>query len=107
MGPTTEASWNDLYNGVTDLLGPERAETLMSHPFRYDPSQLAMKTDIVAMKTDIVAVKLDIAGLESRIARVESAIDGLRTDISGLYRTAIGGFAVLLAAMIGILFRIG
>lgn len=64
-------------------LGPERAETLMSHLFRYDPSQIAMKSDI--------------AGLRSEIA-------GLRSDISGLYRTLIGGFIVLMATMIGILF---
>ena len=85
MGPTTEAAWNDLYNGVTELLGPERAETLMSHLFRYDPSQIAMKTDI---------------------ARIESAIDALRGDIASLKTNLIGGLVVIVAAMLGILFAV-
>jgi hypothetical protein len=65
------------------MLGPDRAETLMTHLFRYDPSQIAMKADIAELKADIA---------------------GLRSDISGLYRTLIGGFIVLTAAMIGVLF---
>jgi hypothetical protein len=90
MSPSSEAVWNDLYNGVVEMLGPDRAETLMTHLFRYDPSQIAMKTDIAAVKSDIAGLKADIAGL--------------RSDISGLYRTLIGGFIVLTAAMIGVLF---
>jgi hypothetical protein len=69
MSPLSEAAWNDLYHGVVEMLGPERAETLMTHLFRYDPSQIAVKADIAAVKSDIA---------------------GLKSDISGLYRALIG-----------------
>jgi hypothetical protein len=96
MSLSSEAAWNDLYNGVVEMLGPERAETLMTHLFRYDPSQIVTKSDIVAMKSDIAVMKSDIVAMKADIA-------GLRSDISGLYRTLIGGFIVLTAAMIGVL----
>ena len=117
--PISEAARHDLYNGLADLLGPERAETLMTHLPRYDPAEVATKSDLVELKTDLGA---DIAGLESsmtiRLDGVDTRLDGIDTRLDGvdnrldginarldrLFLTLVTGLFVIVAAMAGFVF---
>ena len=82
----SEAARHDLYNGLSELLGPERAETLMTQLPRYNPAEVATKADLVELKTDLEA---DIAGLESsvtiRLDGVDNGLDGISTRLDRLF----------------------
>ena len=117
--PISEAARHDLYNGLSDLLGPDRAETLMTHLPRYDPAEVATKSDLAELKTDLGA---DIAGLESsmtiRLDGVDTRLDGIDTRLDGvdnrldginarldrLFLTLVTGLFVIVAAMAGVVF---
>jgi hypothetical protein len=55
----SEAARADLYNGLSDLLGPERAETLMTHLPRYDPAEVATKSDFADLRSDFAELRSD------------------------------------------------
>ena len=115
----SEAARHDLYNGLSDLLGPERAETLMTHLPRYDPAEVATKSDLVELKTDLEA---GIAGLESSMTirldgidtrldsvdtlldRVDTRLAGINTRLDRLFLTLVAGLLVIVAAMAGVVF---
>ena len=92
--PISEASRHDLYNGLAELLGSERAETLMTHLPRYDPVDVATKTDIVGLRTDAI-------DLESRL---NSRLDGLGQRLDRLFLTLVAGLFVIVTAMAGVVF---
>ncbi len=110
--PISEAARADLYNGLSDLLGPERAETLMTHLPIYDPVEAATKSDVaglrVDIKSDVGGLRADIGALESRLVsrldRVETRLDGLGSRLDRLFLTLAAGFFVVVAAMAGVVF---
>lgn len=81
----SEAARNDLYNGFSELLGPERAETLMSYLPRYDPGDVATRSDVDSIRTEIAdlrsELKGDIADLRSE---VRSDIGAVKADIGAV-----------------------
>jgi len=110
----SEAARSDLYNGLSDLLGPERAETLMTHLPRYDPAEVATKSDFAELRTDFAEVRSDFAELRSDF---RSEISELRTEMTTgfagvnerfdrMYLTLVAGFFVIVAAMAGVVFTI-
>ena len=122
----SEAARHDLYNGLADLLGPESAETLMTHLPRYDPAKVATKADLVELKTDLEAgiaslessmtIRLD--GADTRLHGVDNRLDGINTRLDGvdnrldwintrldrLFLTLVTGLFVIVAAMAGFVF---
>ena len=82
MAATSEAAWNDLYNGIVELLGAERAETLMTHLLR-DDHRLAT---------------------ESQVVHLELVVAELKADVKALNRNLVTGLIVILATMVGVLF---
>ena len=132
--PTSEAARHDLYNGLTELLGLDRADTLMAYLPEFDPDDVATKGDIAelraATKTDIAklraATKTDIAELRTAtktdIAELRTAtktdmarMDGnlgdlksgqalLHSRIDRLFVTLVAGLFVIVAAMAGVVF---
>lgn len=113
----SEAARNDLYNGLSELLGPERAETLMSYLPRYDPDDVATRSDVEGIRTDVAAVKADITGVRSELkadiadlrSEVKSEIADLRSELRthgellfSLQRTLIAGFITFGAALVGL-----
>ncbi len=82
--PISKAARHDLYNGLTELLGLDRADTLMAYLPEFDPSQVATKSDITelraATKSDILELRAATKAefLELRAA-TKSDITELRT----------------------------
>ena len=106
----SEAARNDLYNGLSEVLGPERAETLMSYLPRYDPEENATRADVDSIRSEMVdmrsELKNEIADLRSEL---KSDIAGLRSAtktngdlIFSLQRTLIAGFITFGAALVGL-----
>ena len=121
--PTSEAARHDLYNGLTELLGLDRADTLMAYLPEFDPDDVATKGDIAelraATKTDIAelrtATKTDIAELRTATKTDMARMDGnlgdlksgqalLHSRIDRLFVTLVAGLFVIVAAMAGVVF---
>ena len=102
--PISEAARADLYTGLADVLGPDRAETLMAQLPRFDPAKVATKSDIAATRDDVAALrselKGDIGGLRDGLAAVNQRLDRL-------FLTLLVGMFGVVAALIGVIFRIG
>jgi len=87
---TSEAARADLYTGLIELLGPERAETLMSLMSNADPDKLATKADVAELKTDVSVLKTDVAALKTDVAELKTDVSVLKTDVSVL-KTDVAG----------------
>ena len=91
----SEAARSDLYNGLRDVLGPERAETLMSAIPLHDLDEVATKRDIAELRAEIAELraelKEDIAAL-----RVEMA-----NEIGALRKTMSNWMVTVLVAVVG------
>lgn len=90
----SEAARADLYTGLAELLGPERAETLMTQLPRFDPDEVATKADMAELRAEFTELRTDFSEL--------------RRDINGrldrMYTTLVAGLFVIVAAMAGVLF---
>ena len=92
----SEAARNDLYNGLVDVLGTQRAETLMAALPGYDISELATKNDLGVLGARLDAVETSLmarvdgleVGLGARIDGLEASftarMDGLEARMGGL-----------------------
>ena len=69
----SEAARSDLYIGLVQVLGPKRAETLMSAIPLYDLDEVATKRDLQVLKAELQAEFTAMLGAE---------VGGLRRDIS-------------------------
>ncbi|MFQ5523084.1 MAG: hypothetical protein ACE5F5_05855, partial [Acidimicrobiia bacterium] len=76
----SEAARADLYTGLAEVLGPERAEILMTQLPSFDPSEVATRTDIADLRE---ATRTDIADLrEATRADIADLREATRTDIA-------------------------
>jgi hypothetical protein len=95
----SEAARNDLYNGLRDILGSDRAETLMSVVPLHNLDEVATKRDLAELRE---ATRADIAELRTEV-KVDIAT--LKTDIAKLGRsTAIWGLTItvtILGSVVG------
>ena len=62
----SEAARTDLYNGLRDVIGPERTETLMSAIAWHTIDEVATKGDLAELRSELRA---DMANLEARLIR--------------------------------------
>jgi hypothetical protein len=84
----SESDRHDLYNGLTEWLGPRRAETLMSALPAYDISELVTKSDLASFGAELRAeFKSDFSAVNARIDR--------------LYLATLSGFVVSIGTTVG------
>ena len=76
-----------LYDRMTELLGPERADTLMESlpPISWD--QIATKADLAVLKTEI----------DSRFTEIDAKIDGGFAKIDGQFTAISAEFTAIIA----------
>jgi hypothetical protein len=86
---TSEPARLDLYNGLTELLGPDRAETLMTYLPAFDPAEVATKSDILKLES-----------------RLESGLAGTNARLDRLFLAVLAGLFAIVAAMAGILIAV-
>lgn len=88
--PITEAERADLYTGLADVLGPDRAEKLMRQLPRFDPDKVATHSDVAELRTE----------LRDGLAAVNQRLDRL-------FLTLLVGMFGVVAALVGVVFRLG
>lgn len=60
----SEAARSDLYTGLVEVLGPDRAETLMSAIPLYDLDEVATKRDLQVLKGELRAeISIEVGSL--------------------------------------------
>jgi len=89
----SEAARADLYHGLVELLGEDRAETLMTHMPRYEPADVATKSDITELKSEIGELKVGLAAVNTRLDR--------------LFLVLVAGLVAFIAAMASVTFTVG
>ena len=91
--PISEAARADLYTGLAEVLGPDRAETLMAQLPRFDPIDVATKSDLAELRTELRAELRDgLAAVNQRLDR--------------LFLTLLVGMFGLVAAVVGVILSI-
>ncbi len=90
----SEAARNDLYNGLRDVIGAERAETLMSAIPLHDLDEVATKADLAELRAEL---RTEIAEL-----RVE-----VTSEIAAVRRTMSSWMLTLMVTIIGAMAGIG
>jgi hypothetical protein len=97
----------DLYSARNDLLGPERAETLMAFLPTIDTSQLATKVDLKAelarLHGRIDSLEARMTSLEARMTSLEALVTALGGRLDRIYLTLVAGLLVIVAAMVGVI----
>ncbi len=95
---TPEAARLDLYNGLSDLLGSTRADTLMTYlpNFRFDDLAKGsdfddlrielgvLKTDVGVLRSDVDVLKFDVGVLRSDLDVLKFDVSVLRSDVDVL-----------------------
>ena len=87
--PISEAARADLYTGLAEVLGPDRAETLMAQLPRFDPIDVATKSDLAELRAE----------LRDGLAAVNQRLDRL-------FLTLLVGMFGLVAAVVGVILSI-
>ena len=116
----SEAARRDLYNGLNELLGPERAETLMAalRPIpraAYDTSDLVTKSDLMVfgaeLRAEISELRGEVSGLAAPVGALELAVAALQEGqvainlrLDRLFLALVGGLIVIVGAMAGVVF---
>lgn len=96
----SEAARSDLYTGLSEVIGPERAETLMSAIPLHQLDEVATKGDVRASAADLRA---EIAEIRAEIGEVRVEMAALRAelkaDIADLRSEMLGEIAALRGTM--------
>lgn len=102
----SEAARSDLYNGLSQVLGPERAETLMNAIPLHDLDEVATKGDLALLAADLRSemgdIRSEMAGLR---AELKTDIAELRADmiieIGALRSSMTNWMLTLLVTIVG------
>lgn len=89
-----ESRRHDLYNGLVETLGVERADVLMAYLPQTGSTELATKADIRALEARIDALELRIGTLE---ANLTARIDQLGTRIDRIVLAVVAALIVIIA----------
>ncbi|MFP4555020.1 MAG: hypothetical protein ACLFRT_14330 [Actinomycetota bacterium] len=100
-----ESRRHDLYNGLTEVLGVERADVLMTYLPSTESTELATKADIRAVETRIDSVESSLAtridrleaNLTTRFDALDTRIDTLGTRIDRIVLAVVAALVVIIA----------
>jgi hypothetical protein len=109
---TSESRRRDLYNGLTEVLGIERADTLMQFLPSIEGSQQATRTDIYGLSGRIDDVERSLttridkveSQLTTRIDRFEHSVtarfDAMNQRLDRIVLTLAAGLMAIIAALV-------
>jgi CII-binding regulator of phage lambda lysogenization HflD len=83
---TSEARRHDLYTGLEELLGTERANTLMAYLPAYEITELATKADI--------------RRLEDRLDRLDDRLDAINERLDRFFLTQSAGLIAIVGTLV-------
>ena len=85
-----EARRHDLYNALTEFLGPERADTLMAYLPSHEATELATRSDIQNLSARIDAVEHNLT----------ARIDAVNQRLDRIVLTLAAGLVAIVATLI-------
>lgn len=94
---TDEARRHDLYHGLMEVLGEERAGTLMAYLPTHDGDGLATQTDVASVRDDLTGLE---QGVNQRLDIMTAAIDSLGRRVDRLTFALIAGLIAVVAALL-------
>ncbi len=98
---TYESRRRDLYNGLTEILGIERAETLMQFLPSIEGSQQATRTDVYELSIRVDDFERN---LTARIDRLEQSFtarfDAMNQRLDRIVLTLAAGLMAIIAALV-------
>jgi uncharacterized protein involved in exopolysaccharide biosynthesis len=115
----SEAARHDLYNALTQAIGPGPTETSMSAVPLHDLEQVATKGDLAVTAADL---RVEMADLTSEMANLKTGMAAIRaqlktdiaelraelkSDIAALRRSMTNWMLTLLVAVVGAMASIG
>jgi hypothetical protein len=93
----SEAARADLYNGLTEAIGPQRAETLMSAIPLHDLDEVATKADLAILRAEL---KAELAELRSELrSQISGEVGSLRKSMTTWMLTIL---VAIIASLIGV-----
>ena len=82
-----ERELHELHNGLEELLGPERAATLMSRLSPVSWPEVATRSDLAAVKAD---VKADVAAVRADIVATKLELEEKISSLGNTLRVEMG-----------------
>ncbi|HIE21147.1 MAG TPA: hypothetical protein EYP73_00940, partial [Acidimicrobiia bacterium] len=106
----SEAARADLYTGLAKVLGPERAETLMTHLPSFDPAEVATKGDIADLRSDFAEfreeLRAEMAGFKTELVRLGADMNARFVQIDARFDALSARFDRLFIAVVSGLFAV-
>jgi hypothetical protein len=128
----SESARLDLYNGLSELLGPERAETLMASLPNFGPNGVATSADFGVLQARMDGLETGLGarmdalesglgarmdalefglgarmdGLETRMTSIESAVVALGLRLDKMFLAMVAGLFAIVAAMVGVIIAV-
>lgn len=105
----SEAARSDLYTGLSEVIGPERAEVLMNAIPLHDLDEVATKGDMATLKAEL---KGDLATLKAElkadIAELETSVmAATHRESAALRKSFTNWMLTLMVAIIGAMIGVG
>ncbi len=110
----SEAARADLYTGLAELLGRDRAETLMAYLPTFEPTDVATKADLAELR-DLLELRFGMIdrrlesidrrfdSIDRRFDSVDRRFEAMEVAFSRLYLTLVTGLFVIVATMVGLI----
>lgn len=101
---TAESSRHDLYTGLAEFLGPDRADTLMTYLPSRESTDLATKADLNALeltlgvRIDRVDGRLDTMG--HHLEAVSQRLEAVSRRLDRIVLALVAGFVAIVATLI-------
>jgi hypothetical protein len=106
----SEAARLDLYNGLNELLGPERAETLMASLPNFGPNGVATSADFGVLQARMDSLETGLGArmdrLETRMTSIESAVVALGLRFDKMFLAMLAGLFAIVAALVGVIIAV-
>jgi hypothetical protein len=103
-----EARRHDLYHGLEEVLGTDRADTLMAYLPSRETTDLATGADVVDLRADIHQVRAEVhrvrGELKSEIQDVRGELKSVNQRLDRLFLTLAAGLMATTGAVVASLF---
>ncbi len=87
----------DLYNGLTEFLGEDRANTLMAYLPSQQGTDLATKADLDALETTVTA-RFDT--VDQRFERIDQRFEAITHRLDRMVFALVAGLVAIIATLV-------
>jgi hypothetical protein len=94
---TAESRRHDLYNGLTEFLGEDRANTLMTYLPAQESTDLATKADLDALET-AVTDRFDM--VDQRFLAMDRPFEAINHRLDRMVFALVAGLVAIIATLV-------